>query len=114
MNSHSESSLDQFLLSGLQEIESKGLTRRLSALEGAQQVRVARDGRQLLNFSSNDYLGLATHPALKQAAMADWERSGFGSGASRLICGTLAAHEELDDAIADFKQTPAALSFSSG
>jgi glycine C-acetyltransferase/8-amino-7-oxononanoate synthase len=51
---------------------------------------------------------------LKQAAMAEWERSGFGSGASRLICGTLAAHEELDDAIADFKQTPAALSFSSG
>ena len=114
MNPHSESALDRFLLAGLQEIESKGLTRRLSALEGAQQVRVARDGRQLLNFSSNDYLGLATHPALKQAAMAEWERSGFGSGASRLICGTLAAHEELDDAIADFKQTPAALSFSSG
>jgi len=114
MNPHSESAFDRFLLAGLQEIESKGLNRRLSALEGAQQVRVARDGRQLLNFSSNDYLGLATHPALKQAAMAEWERSGFGSGASRLICGTLAAHEELDTTIADFKQTPAALSFSSG
>ena len=114
MNPHSESAFDRFLLAGLQEIESKGLTRRLSALEGAQQVRVVREGRKLLNFSSNDYLGLATHPALKQAAMAEWERSGFGSGASRLICGTLAAHEELDEAIADFKQTPAALSFSSG
>ena len=107
MNPHSESALDRFLLAGLQEIESKGLTRRLSALEGAQQVRVAREGRQLLNFSSNDYLGLATHPSLKQAAMAEWERSGFGSGASRLICGTLAAHEELDDAIAALQADPA-------
>jgi glycine C-acetyltransferase/8-amino-7-oxononanoate synthase len=51
---------------------------------------------------------------LKAAAMAECERSGFGSGASRLICGTLAAHEELDSTIAEFKQTPAALSFSSG
>jgi len=114
MNPLGESSLDRFLVSCLQEIEAKGLTRRLSVLDGAQQVRVSRKGRPLLNFSSNDYLGLATHPALKEALLAGWERSGFGSGASRLICGTLAAHEELEDVIARFKQTPAALSFSSG
>jgi len=114
MNPHSDCSLDKFLLSGLEEIDSRGLMRRLSALDGPQQTRVIQNGRELLNFSSNDYLGLATHPALKTAAMAEWERSGFGSGASRLICGTLAAHEELDNAIAEFKQTPAALSFSSG
>jgi glycine C-acetyltransferase/8-amino-7-oxononanoate synthase len=114
MNPDGDCSLNQFLLSGLEEIESRGLTRRLSALEGPQQTRVVRNGRELLNFSSNDYLGLATHPDLKTAAMAEWERSGFGSGASRLICGTLAAHEELDHAIAEFKQTAAALSFSSG
>lgn len=114
MNLDGGFSLNQFLLSGLEEIESRGLTRKLSALEGPQQTRVVRNGRELLNFSSNDYLGLATHPALKSAAMAEWERSGFGSGASRLICGTLSAHEELDHAIAEFKQTPGALSFSSG
>ena len=109
-----DSSLDQFLLAGLAEIESKGLTRKLSFLEGPQQTKVIRDGRELWNFSSNDYLGLATHPALNAAAMAEFNRSGFGSGASRLICGTLAAHEELDSTIAEFKQSPAALSFSSG
>ena len=114
MNPPGDSSLDKFLLSGLEDIESRGLTRKLSALDGPQQTRVIRNGRELWNFSSNDYLGLATHPALKAAAMAECERSGFGSGASRLICGTLAAHEELDSTIAEFKQTPAALSFSSG
>jgi len=114
MNPRGDSSFDKFLLSGLEDIESRGLTRKLSALGGPQQARVTRNGRELWNFSSNDYLGLATHPALKAAAMAECERSGFGSGASRLICGTLAAHEELDSTIAEFKQTPAALSFSSG
>lgn len=114
MTPESDSSLDSFLNSGLGEIEARGLTRRLSALEGGQQVRVVRGGRELLNFSSNDYLGLATHPALKSAAIDEFDRSGHGSGASRLICGTLAAHEELDSAIAHFKQTQAALSFSSG
>jgi len=114
MNPCAGPSLNEFLLSTLEEIESRSLTRTLSALEGPQQTRIVRGGRELWNFSSNDYLGLATHPALKAAAMAEWERSGFGSGASRLICGTLAAHEELDCAIAEFKQTPAALSFSSG
>ena len=114
MNPPGDSSLDKFLLSGLEDIESRGLTRKLSALDGPQQTRVIRNGRELWNFSSNDYLGLATHPALKAAAMAECERSGFGSGASRLICGTLAAHEELDSTIVEFKQTPAALSFSSG
>jgi 8-amino-7-oxononanoate synthase len=114
MNPEGDCPLNRFLLSGLEEIESRGLTRSLSALEGPQQTKVVRNGRELLNFSSNDYLGLAAHPALKLAAMAEWERSGFGSGSSRLICGTLAAHEELDHAIAEFKQTEAALSFSSG
>jgi glycine C-acetyltransferase/8-amino-7-oxononanoate synthase len=114
MNPPGDSSLDKFLLSGLEDIESRGLMRKLSALDGPQQTRVTRNGRELWNFSSNDYLGLATHPALKAAAMAECERSGFGTGASRLICGTLAAHEELDSTIAEFKQTPAALSFSSG
>lgn len=72
------------------------------------------EGRPLLNFSSNDYLGLANHPALKEAAARAVEKYGCGSGASRLICGSLAPHHELETALADFKNTDAALTFSTG
>jgi len=68
----------------------------------------------MLNFSSNDYLGLANHPALKLAATQAIERYGAGAGASRLICGSLAVYHELDEALAAFKSTEAALSFSTG
>ena len=71
-------------------------------------------GRTLLNFSSNDYLGLANEPALKEAAIKAVERYGAGAGASRLICGSLAPHHELEEALAAFKGTAAALSFSTG
>lgn len=107
-------SLEDFLQEQLIGIEQRSLRRKLRAIESPQGIEVHRDGRQLLNFSSNDYLGLANHPALREAAMAEWERGGFGAGASRLICGTLSAHEELEAELADFKRTPAALSFSSG
>lgn len=107
-------SLEDFLQEQLSEINQRSLRRRLRALESPQGIEVRRDGRELLNFSSNDYLGLANHPALREAAMAEWGRGGFGSGASRLICGTMSAHEELEAELADFKRTPAVLSFSSG
>ena len=81
-------SLDGFLSARLDEIDRRALRRRLRPLDGQQGILVRREGRELLNFSSNDYLGLASHPALREAAMAEWERGGFGSGASRLICGT--------------------------
>ena len=106
--------LEGFLEARLAEIESRGLRRRLQTLDGPQGIEVRRDGRELVNFSSNDYLGLANHPALREAALAECERGGFGAGASRLVCGTLAAHEELEAELADFKRTEAALSFSSG
>lgn len=106
--------LEGFLAARLAEIESRGLRRRLYTLDGSQGIEVHRDGRELINFSSNDYLGLANHPALREAALAECERGGFGAGASRLVCGTLAAHEELEAELADFKRTEAALSFSSG
>lgn len=68
----------------------------------------------MLNFSSNDYLGLANEPRLKEAAIKAVEKFGAGAGASRLICGSLAPHHELEEALANFKGTEAALSFSSG
>ncbi|MEI6033160.1 MAG: 8-amino-7-oxononanoate synthase [Verrucomicrobiae bacterium] len=105
---------EDFLRSTLLEIESAGLLRSLREVHSPQRARVSLNGRSLLNFSSNDYLGLAFHPALREAACEEWERSGFGTGASRLVCGTLAAHERLEFAIAGFKRTESALTFSSG
>ena len=103
-----------FLQDELAGIKNAGLLRRLRVLDSPQATHVFSGGRPLVNFSSNDYLGLASHPALREAAMAEWEKAGFGAGASRLVCGTLAAHERLEEAISDFKRAGAALCFSSG
>jgi len=105
---------ENFLRDSLSEIETAGLLRSLRTVNSPQAARVEVNGRRLLNFSSNDYLGLANHPALREAAREEAERSGFGAGSSRLICGTLAAHERLETMIAVFKRTEAALAFSSG
>lgn len=107
-------SLGMFLEGKLAELHGAGLLRRLRILDSPQTTHVVSGGRSLVNFSSNDYLGLANHPALREAAMAEWEAAGFGSGASRLVCGTLAAHERLEEVISAFKRTGAALCFSSG
>lgn len=98
----------------LADLREQGLHRELRRVDSPQSPRVMIGGKSLLNFSSNDYLGLANHPALTKAAMQAVEKFGAGSGASRLICGSLAPHHELEDALATFKGTEAALSFSSG
>jgi 8-amino-7-oxononanoate synthase len=98
----------------LAEIQTQGLRRQLRRIDSAQGAHVTIAGQPLLNFSSNDYLGLANHPALKQAAVRAIEKFGAGSGASRLICGSLAPHHELEEALAQFKGTEAALTFSTG
>ena len=107
-------SFDQALLRQLDQIEAAGLRRHLRPVDSAQGARVVVDGKHLLNFSSNDYLGLAKHPALKEAAQKAVEEFGAGSGASRLICGSLRIHHELEESLAAFKGTEAALTFSTG
>jgi 8-amino-7-oxononanoate synthase len=105
---------DQQLEEQLEQLRAAGLHRELRRVASPQGVRLSVNGRSLLNFSSNDYLGLANHPALREAsvrALAEW---GAGSGASRLICGSLGAHHELEEALAAFKGTAAAVAFSSG
>src|SRR5260370_100066 len=97
----------------LDEIRRQGLYRELRRVDSPQSTRIVVNGRTQLNFSSNDYLGLADHPVLKAAAVKAVERFGSGSGASRLICGSLAPHHELETALAAFKGTESALSFSS-
>ena len=105
---------DEDLAARLIDLREQGLYRELRRVDSPQSARIQINGQSLLNFSSNDYLGLADDPSLKAAAAAAVEKFGAGSGASRLICGSLAPHHELDEALAAFKGTPAALSFSSG
>ncbi|HTS19005.1 MAG TPA: 8-amino-7-oxononanoate synthase [Verrucomicrobiae bacterium] len=91
-----------------------GLYRFLRTVTSAQGPRIELDGREFLNFSSNDYLGLANDPALKQAASEAITRYGVGAGASRLVCGNLQPYEDLEGKLAAFKAKEAALVFSSG
>src|SRR5476651_124109 len=98
-------------LAGLRE---QNLFRELRRVDSAQGPRIQIGGKTFLNFSSNDYLGLANHPALKEAAIKAVENFGAGAGASRLICGSLAPFHELEETVADFKKTEAALTFSTG
>jgi 8-amino-7-oxononanoate synthase len=98
----------------IESIREQGLYRELRRIDSPQGPRIESDGRALLNFSSNDYLGLANEPALREAALRAIERFGVGSGASRLICGSLAPHHALEESLAQFKGTARALVFSSG
>jgi 8-amino-7-oxononanoate synthase len=102
------------LLRRLADLESAGLRRELRELTSPAGVTTMWRGRALHNFSGNDYLGLATHGALVEAAQRAARDFGAGSGASRLICGSLAVHHALEDRIAEWKRTPAALAFSTG
>jgi 8-amino-7-oxononanoate synthase len=107
-------SLDATLIHDLDALREQNLFRELRRVNSPQFARIQIDGQEYLNFSSNDYLGLANHPALKEAAIRAVEKFGAGSGASRLVCGSLAPFHELETALARFKQTESALSFSTG
>lgn len=105
---------DEALARQLAALRAQGLHRELRRVDSPQGTRLQIGGRRLLNFSSNDYLGLANDPVLKDAAKAAVDRYGVGSGASRLICGSQAPHHELEAVLAAFKHAEAALTFSSG
>ncbi len=107
-------SFDAELRQRLNAIRGQGLLRELRRVDSPQGTRIQVGGQSLLNFSSNDYLGLANDPLLKEAAIKAVEQFGAGAGAARLICGSLAPHHELEETLAHFKNTEAALSFSSG
>ena len=98
----------------LAELRARSLLRTLREMDSPQQPAVELAGKKLINFSSNDYLGLATEPALREAAKAAIDQYGVGAGASRLVCGTLSPHVRLEEKLAEFKRTEAALVFSSG
>jgi 8-amino-7-oxononanoate synthase len=92
----------------------QGLLRRRRTLESAQGVRITVDGKPYLSFCSNDYLGLANHPKIIAALQQGAQQYGVGSGASHLVSGHFAAHQALEQALAEFVGKPAALTFSTG
>ena len=106
--------LKNILTARLAQVKESGLYRRLRAVESAQDTTVVLDGQEVLLFSSNNYLGLANHPALKRAAQEAIERYGCGSGASRLISGSMDVHHRLEQRLASLKQTEAALVLPTG
>ena len=108
------STLQRALAIELEELEERGLKRARRVLETPQGARVTVDGREFVAFCSNDYLGLAAHPELIEAARAGAARYGVGAGASHLILGHSAAHHELEQRLAAFAGLPRALLFSTG
>lgn len=103
-----------FIQDELHALRKTSLYRHLRAVAGEQDTILTVDGREVLNLCSNNYLGLANHPALRQAAKEAIDRYGCGSGASRLISGNMTLHEALESKIAELKGTEAALVFNSG
>jgi glycine C-acetyltransferase len=103
-----------FLDAEIEELKAKGLYRRLRVVQSEQKSRCVIDGREVITLSSNNYLGLNTHPRLEQAALDAVKRFGAGSGAVRTIAGTMSLHEELEARLATFKHVEAVLTFQSG
>jgi 8-amino-7-oxononanoate synthase len=107
-------SLEAQLLSDLEQLRRQALNRQLRTIESQHGPRIIFNGRSMLMLSSNNYLGLAAHPALKRAAIAAVEQFGTGTAASRLIAGNLRVLSDLEARLAEFKGVEAALVFGSG
>ncbi|MGZ6343978.1 MAG: glycine C-acetyltransferase [Candidatus Limnocylindrales bacterium] len=103
-----------YLGEAIAELRQQALYRPLRVLSGAQLPHAVMDGHKVISLSSNNYLGLATHPRLVDAALAAVRDLGVGSGAVRTIAGTMELHEELERRLASFKHTEAVLTFQSG
>ena len=98
----------------LADIRDRGLYRRMRMISGPQGPRVLLDGRPVLLLCSNNYLGLADHPRVREAAAEAAMRYGAGAGASRLVSGTMRIHRRLEERLAEFKGYDRALLFGSG
>src|SRR6267142_4058889 len=102
------------LASELDALKANGLYRHLRVLESEQKPKTSFDHREVVNLSSNNYLGLTTHPALRERALEAIRQLGVGSGSVRSIAGTMAIHMELERRLAVFKKTEAVVVFQSG
>lgn len=103
-----------FLSKQVQDLKDQGVYRKIPVLESANDAEVIIDGKSVINLCSNNYLGFATHPRLKKAAIDAIEKYGVGAGAVKTIAGNLNLHEELEEALAKFKKEEAVMLFQSG
>src|SRR3989449_6885759 len=103
-----------YLSTELDTLRQQGLYRHLRILEDEQKAKTTFDHRQVVNLSSNNYLGLTTHPKLREAALEATRKFGVGSGSVRTIAGTMEIHMELERRFAEFKKTEAVVVFQSG
>lgn len=106
--------LDNFLKENLDDLKSKGLYNEINVLDGANGPKISIEGKEMINLSSNNYLGFATNERLKRVCIEATEKYGVGAGAVRTINGTLDIHRQLEKKIAEFKHTEAAIAFQSG
>jgi glycine C-acetyltransferase len=104
----------QYLHDALEDLKTKNQYFHLRVLEGEQKPVATFDGKEVINLSSNNYLGLTTHPKLRRAAIEATRKYGVGSGAVRTITGTMKIHMELEEQIARFKKVEACVVFQSG
>jgi glycine C-acetyltransferase len=98
----------------LDELKDAGLYNRIRVIDSAMDAKVTIDGRELLNFCANNYLGLANHPRVRQAARDAIDKYGVGPGAVRTIAGTMSLHEKLERRLAEFKRAEACITLQSG
>src|SRR5437868_13805850 len=104
----------QYVSDQLRELRSKGVAPKLRVLEGEQKPVCTFDGREVIKLTSNNYLGLTTHKALRKAAIEAAKKYGAGAGAVRTIAGTMQLHMQLEEQIAKFKNVEACVVFQSG
>lgn len=104
----------KYLQDSIQELKDQGVYRTLPVLESANEAEIVLNGKKVINLSSNNYLGFANHPKLKQAAKDAVEKYGVGAGAVRTIVGNMDLHENLEVLLAEFKREEAAMVFQSG
>jgi glycine C-acetyltransferase len=104
----------RYVSEALQDLRSKGVAPKLRVLEGEQKPVCVFDGREVINLASNNYLGLTSHKALRNAAVEAVRKLGVGAGAVRTIAGTMKLHMDLEEQIAKFKHTKACVVFQSG
>src|SRR5437588_9691608 len=103
-----------YLADQMNDLKQKGTHFKLRVLEEPQAPECVFDGKRVINLASNNYLGLTTHPKLREAAIAATKKYGVGSGAVRTVSGTMSIHMELEEKIARFKKTEACVVFQSG
>ncbi|MBZ0302641.1 MAG: aminotransferase class I/II-fold pyridoxal phosphate-dependent enzyme, partial [Anaerolineae bacterium] len=104
----------RYLSDQLDELKAQGLFNTIRTIESPMDGHIRVDGRDVLNFCANNYLGLANHPRLREAAKRAIDEYGIGPGAVRTIAGTMSLHTQLEDRLAHFKGAEAVITFQSG